>query len=368
MLKLAIPFLLLMNLGEPRVPGETNQAPDVVLRDSETAPVAAKPQAVAEPAKPIDLEASAAAARIRSLNAKVFEAKIAITQANGQVDALKSRLDKSQDEVDKIWTDRLDLDIKLASVRAQRDNALAEIKRLTEEKDRDARRYEDLSAWNRKLYAMHFLIILLIPLVVFLYFAQRRQVAGIYARLPDEDTSEIVQDLRDKLEKNRKDHSETRAIRDDLLMKRNTLSKMFDEEHAERVVLNDQNATMRQTAEALAAELEDKTGMIDAQQNDIQRLVALQQRSEATITGLQRELAEALELLETMPTPAPLHTDPAVIAEASATIDKLEASRAAMHAPVPEPVDPTEESTKPIEPKLPPSELPPTADERPPGK
>ena len=42
MLKLAIPVLLLMNFGEPRVAQETNLAPDVIIRDSEIAPVAGK--------------------------------------------------------------------------------------------------------------------------------------------------------------------------------------------------------------------------------------------------------------------------------------------------------------------------------------
>jgi len=66
----------------------------------------------------------------------------------------------------------------LASVSAERDNALSDIKRLIEEKARDERKYEDLSAWNRKFYALHFVIILLVPLGLFLYFALRRQNAA----------------------------------------------------------------------------------------------------------------------------------------------------------------------------------------------
>ncbi len=356
MLKLAIPFLLLMNLGEPRVPGETNQAPDVVLRDSETAPAAAKPTAAAEFMKPTDSEASAAAAKIKSLNAKVFEAKIAITQANGQVDALKGRLDRSQDELDKIWNDRLDLDIKLTSVRAQKDNAVAEIKRLTDEKEQDARRYEDLSAWNRKLYAMHYLISLLIPLGLFLYFAQRRQIASIHARLPDEDTKDTINMLREEL-------GATKLRLIDANDRNSAQSIVFDQENAARAALMNENADLRL--------------LLEAHQDDIRRLVAHQQASDITIAGLQKELAEAHELLENMTTPSPqfleipktvvsgeLHADPEVVAAAKEVIDKLEASRAGMHAPVPEPVDRTEDKTKPIAPELPPPELPTIADER----
>jgi len=351
MLKLAIPFLLLMNLGEPRVPSETNQAPDVVLRDSETAPAAAKPTAATEFMKPTDSEASAAAAKIKSLNAKVFEAKIAITQANGQVDALKSRLDRSQNELDKIWNDRLDLDIKLTSVRAQKENALAEIKRLTDEKEQDARRYEELSAWNRKLFAMHYLIILLIPLGFLLHFALRRQVAGILARVPDEDTTDTINMLRAEL-------GATKLRLIDANDRINAQSIVFDQENAARTALMSENEELRQ--------------LLAGHQSDIRRLIALQQGSEATIGGLQKELAEAHALLETMPTPPPqfleipvpmtsgeLHTDQEVVAAANKVIDILEASRGAMHEPVPEPVDRAEEPTKPIV-----SDPPPNTDDR----
>ena len=362
MLKLAIPVLLLMNFGEPRVAQETNLAPDVIIRDSEIAPVAAKPPAVAEPVKSIDLEASAAAAKIKSLNARVFEAKLAVTQANGQVDALKGRLDKSQDELDKIWTERLDLDIKLASVRAERDNAFAAIKRLTEEKERDARRYEDLSAWNRKLYAMHLFILLLITLGVFLYFVFRRLSATVIARLPDEDTRDTIKLLRDELEELKLNGFNVASERIHALI------AACDQEHAQNILLTEENADLRQL------------GVRD--RDEIDRLVALQQGTEAAINGMQRDLQEAQDLLETMTTPTPqhremteeeaevehdelvnhviaeakhavvtageLHVDPEIVAAASATIDALEKSRAAMHEPVPEPVDPTEESTKPI--------------------
>ena len=386
MLKLAIPVLLLVNFGEPRVAQETNRAPDVVAPYTEAAPAVPAASPASETAK-ADAEFQAAA-KIKLQYVQIFRAQTALAQANGRVEVFKDRLDKAEAELGGLWNERLDLEIDLVAAKEGEKQAQAELENQRAENDRVNKKLEATTAWNRKLVALHFITLIFIPFGILMYFGLRRQNAGILARLPDEDTKDIFQTLRGKLEKYQRDLSDTRQTCDDLLMKRNALSKMFDEEHAERMELDDQNGTLRQTVERLVAELVEKTSLADARSEDIKRLIALQQGSEATIIRLTEEavelagesVAKRSEVENTDPLPAalPPHSDPDVIAANSAMIDAIEASRASMHVvdhgdAVPEKVDPADEQTRKMEKPqsgsgtegLPSSELPPIADETP---
>jgi hypothetical protein len=350
MLKFPVLVLLLTNVGEGRVAQETNKAPDVIAPYPETAQAMPSVAPAPETAK-VDAE-SLAAAKIRSLNARLIDAKLTIAQTNGQIEALKSRSDSDQTELDKISRERQGLNSKLASVSAERDNALSDIKRLIEEKARDERKYEDLSAWNRKFYALHFVIILLVPLGLFLYFALRRQNAAILARLPTEETKDKLRQLRERAEGAERDHRDAMLI-------------------------------------------------IATAKGEIGRLVLLQQGSDATIarmaeeaTGLANENAMLKTAIRTLketaamvnggahepPATAPdLGNDPALVAAAAQAIDAIEASRAPLQddqcGAVPNAVDPADEATRKLEEPhseagtaiLPQSDLPMITDENPAG-
>jgi hypothetical protein len=268
-----------------------------------------------------------AEAKIRTLNGKLMDAKLQLAAANGQIETLEKRLTIVGTEYQGFRDKSSDNTRALDIAYNERDSALAEVKRLTGENLDKDKKLARAAKTERNLVALQFIsfgIILMIGVVGL--WLMRRYYANIIARLPNQDTEEIIQNLKNLLK----------------------IAK------GELALAESQYSSIEIANNAVIELLRHRVGELN---EDLSRLAALQKGTEATVARLTLEntnLAEENVFLQgnrkpsdgeterlindgvfgppitTPEEPSPLHEDPGVVEAQVELVDALEKSRGPM--------------------------------------